>query len=382
MLVVRADAAVCAADQVRLLKKGMRILHIDTGNVMRGGQELLLMTARGLRARGHEQTIACPAGSPLGKTATAEGFRVVHIERPYLRAAGVIRKLLRTEPCDLISAHDARAQTVSYLATMGLPVVRVANRLVVFQPRNLFTHRLKYKYTCDVVVALSNAVKATLVRNGIPADHIEVITGGIIFPGQLADSGANQRMRARWGFAASDFVIGHVAAFTSEKGQLEALDALLALLPKHPNMRMILAGDGPLREDPRTKEKVAALKGTAQLPGYIKPDAEFYAGLDLFLVNSTAEALGLSALYAMAHEVPVIASNVGGLPEVVGDTGWLIPPGNVPALASAVEEAVGNREALRARGLRARVQARGFSAEVTAERTEALYDQLIRARES
>jgi glycosyltransferase involved in cell wall biosynthesis len=360
----------------------MRILHIDTGNVMRGGQELLMMTARGLRARGHEQTIACPAGSPLDQMATAEGFPVLHIERPYMKAARAIRRFLKMHPHELVSAHDARAQTVSFLATLGLRVVRVANRLVVFEPRNLFTHRLKYTRTCDVVVALSSAVKDTLVRNGIPANHVKVITGGIIFPEQIGDLAARERMRARWGFAKHDFVIGHVAAFTSEKGQLNALDALLALLPKYANMRMILAGDGPLREDPRTQEKVRAIEnlrsGAVQLPGYIKPDAEFYAGLDLFLVNSTAEALGLSALYAMAHEIPVIASRVGGLPEVVGDTGWLIPPNDTPALAAAIEQAASDPAALRERGRRSREHARGFSTEVTAERTEALYHQLIK----
>jgi glycosyltransferase involved in cell wall biosynthesis len=364
----------------------MRILHIDTGMVMRGGQELLMMTARGLRARGHHQTIACPPGSPLEKMATAEGFSVLPIVRAYFSSARTIRNLLGTQPHDIVSAHDARAQTVSFLATLGLPVIRVANRLVVFEPRNLFTHRLKYKYTCDVVVALSKAVRDTLVRNGIPAEHVAVITGGIDFPEQLADKGAREDMRARWGYSADDFVIGHVAAFTSEKGQLDALDALLALLPKHPNMRMLLAGDGPLREDPRTQEKVRALNSRSdsnnivQLPGYLKPDAEFYAGLDLFLVNSTAEALGLSALYAMAHQVPVIASDVGGLPEVVGDTGWLIPPSDSAALAAAIEEAFSDPAALRERGKRAREHARGFSTEVTAQRTEALYHQILHAR--
>lgn len=366
----------------------MRILHIDTGMVMRGGQELLMMTARGLRARGHEQTIACPPGSPLEKMAKAEGFAVLRIERPYLKAARAIRHFLRAQPHDLVSAQDARAQTVSFLATLGLPVIRIANRLVVFEPRNLFTHRLKYKYTCDVVVALSKAVKDTLVRNGIPAEHVAVITGGIDFPEQLADPGARDRMRAKWGLTEDDIVIGHVAAFTEEKGQMNALDALLALRPKHPNMRMLLAGDGPLREDPRTQEKARELNSRSenanvvQLPGYLKPDAEFYAGLDLFLVNSTAEALGLSALYAMAHEVPVIASNVGGLPEVVGDTGWLIPPANSAALAEAIENAAADPAALRERGRRAREHARGFSTEVTAQRTEALYDQLLKARKS
>jgi len=360
----------------------MRILHIDTGTVMRGGQELLMMSARGLRARGHMQTIACPPGSPLAAMASVEGFVVLPIERPYLRAARAVRRLVRSQPHDLVASHDARAQTVAYLATLGLPIVRVANRLVVFEPRNPFTHRLKYKYTCDVVVALSQAVKDTLVRSGIPAEHIEVITGGIDFPEQLADPGARERMRAQWGLSPNDFAIGHVAAFTAEKGQLDALDSLLALLPKHPNIRMLLVGDGPLREDPRTQERVRAASGAAQLPGYLKPAAEFYAGLDLFLVNSTAEALGLSALHAMAHAVPVIATTVGGLPEVVGGTGWLIPPGDPRALAEAIEEAIEESASgvMRERGKRAREHARRFSAEVTAQRTETLYHENIRAR--
>jgi glycosyltransferase involved in cell wall biosynthesis len=360
----------------------MRILHIDTGMVMRGGQELLMMSVRGLRARGHSQTIACPPRSPLAAMATAEGFSVLPIERRYLKAARTIRRFLRAQPHDLVSAHDARAQTVAYLATLGLPIVRVANRLVVFEPRNRLMHRLKYTYTCHVVVALSQAVKDTLVRSGIPAGHVETITGGIDFPEQLADPGARERMRAQWGLSTDDFVIGHVAAFTAEKGQLDALDALLALMPKHPNIRMLLVGDGPLREDPRTQKKVRAARGAAQLPGYLKPTAEFYAGLDLFLVNSTAEALGLSALYAMAYEVPVIATNVGGLPEVVGGTGWPIPPGDPHALAEAIEKAIEESASgvLCERGKRAREHARRFSADAATERTETLYHEIIRAR--
>ncbi|HEV2200170.1 MAG TPA: glycosyltransferase family 4 protein [Bryobacteraceae bacterium] len=360
----------------------MRILHIDTGSVMRGGQELLMMSARGLRATGHVQAIACPPGSPLAAMATAEGFSVLPIERPYFKAARPIRRFLRAQPHDLVSSHDARAQTVAYLATLGLPIVRVANRLVVFEPRNRLVHRLKYKYTCDMVVALSQAVKDTLVRSGIPAEHVEVITGGIDFPEQLAGPGARERMRANWGLSPEHFVIGHVAAFTEEKGQLDALDALIALLPEHPNIRLLLVGDGPLREDPKTQERVRASGGAAQLPGYLKPTAEFYAGLDLSLVNSTAEALGLSALYAMAHEVPVIATNVGGLPEVVGDAGWLVPPSDPRALAKTIEKAIEccASGAMRERGKRAREHARRFSSEVTARRTETVYDELIRAR--
>jgi L-malate glycosyltransferase len=361
----------------------MRILHIDTGLGMRGGQELLLLSARGLRRRGHDQTIACPQDSVLQKTAVAEGFRIVSIPRRdplYAGSVTTIRRFLCRNPCEIVHAHDARGQTVAWLSSVGLPVRRIANRLVVFEPRNLLVHRWKYARSCHHVIALSHAVRDTMVRNGVPERQIEVIVGGIEFPEQLPDSEARSRMRAEWGLGPDDFVIAHVAAFTSEKGQGIALDALLQLLPAHPRMRMLLVGDGPLRMDPAIQEKVRLAQGAAQLPGYYKPSGEFYAGCDLFLIPSFSEALGLSAIYAMAYELPVIASNVGGLPEVVapGETGWIVPPGDVPALAAAIAEAASDPMVLRRFGRQARERARLFSSDAAAGHTEALYYQVLR----
>ena len=257
-------------------------------------------------------------------------------------------------------------------------MVRVADRLVAFEPRNRLTHLLKYTKTCHKVIASSQAVKDTMVRNGVPGGQVEVIRGGIEFPEHLPPHDeARARMRAKWKLTKTDFVIGHLAAFTEEKGQLDALEALALLRLKYPGTRMILAGDGPLRNDPKIKTK--ARDTHTQLPGYIQPDADFYAGLDLFLANSTSEALGLAPLYAMAHGVPVIASAVGGLPEVIGDGGWLIPPSDPAALAKAIAHAIEHPEELQAAGQRARMHARQFSAAVTVDRTEALYRQLLHA---
>jgi glycosyltransferase involved in cell wall biosynthesis len=360
----------------------MRILHIDTGTVLRGGQEFLLLLAQGLRKRGHQQTIACPEGSALEQSARAGGYDVLPTpagDRYYLSTVRAIRRFQRQNPCDIVHAHDARGQNVSWLSTLGRRGKRIAGRLVVFQPRNLFFHRWKYTHTCDLVIALSPAVKETMVRNGVPDRQIEVVMGGIYFPEELPEPEARPRMRAAWGLAEDDFVVSHLAAFTSEKGQGEALEALRILLPGHPKIRMILAGEGPLRNDPAMQARLERTRGAAQLPGYVKPTPDFYAGCDLFLLNSSSEALGLSVLYAMAYGLPVIASRVGGLPDVVADgvTGWLIPPGDPRTLAAAISEAAADPGRLRRFGEQARERARMFSSAVTAERTEALYHRVL-----
>ena len=105
---------------------------------------------------------------------------------------------------------------------------------------------------------------------------------------------------------------------------------------------------------------------------------EIVHALDVFLMPSRSEGWGLAALEAMAHGVPVIASRIGGLPEIVesGETGWLVAPDDPAALAEAIMLAARNRETLRESAVRARARARGFSLQETAARTEAFYLRL------
>ena len=120
------------------------------------------------------------------------------------------------------------------------------------------------------------------------------------------------------------------------------------------------------------------------LPGYVENLSEFFAGLDLYVMPSLAEGLGSSVLLAMAHGLAVVASRIGGLPEVVeeGSTGWLVAPepgGAVSpaALAGAIAAAASDRQRLREFGAEARKGARQFSSDIMVARTEALYKRLL-----
>jgi glycosyltransferase involved in cell wall biosynthesis len=345
-----------------------KIAHIDTGKDFRGGQELLLSLARGLRRRGHHQLIVCPVGSPLAKRAAAEHFELAPIGAGAITA---LRRRLSSEHFDIVHAHDGRAQNISALASAGLPLRRVASRQVAFPPRRPLIHRWKYAKTCHGIIANSEAVRGVLIAAGIPAANIEVIPPGIELPAELPNAGLRAEARARWGFSSEDFVIGHAGAFTREKGQDVALEAARLFAPRLPHARMLLVGDGPERRNPT--------EGIAILPGFLDDLNEFYAALDLFIMPSRSEGWGLTALRAMANGLAVIATDVGGLRELVeqGKTGWLVPPDSPPALADAVEAAASDPARLCEYGRIARERAAQFSIERTVELTEQFYTRLL-----
>lgn len=352
----------------------LTIAHIDTGKDFRGGQDLLLSLARGLKQRGHRQLIVCPKGSPLAQRAADEAQETMR-----LGSIRTLRERLRDHRFDIVHAHDGKAQTISFRASVGLPVRRVASRLVAFTPRHPLIHRWKYSLTCHGVIALSQSVRQVLITAGVPDSQIEVIVPGIEMPKELPGPDMRAAARGRWGCSSDEFLIGHAAAFTYEKGQDVALQAALLLAPRFSKARMLLVGDGPERSQPNIIELARQASGIAQLPGFVDDLTEFYAALDLFIMPSRSEAWGLTALRAMAYGVPVVASDVGGLPEVVehGKSGWLVPPESPEALADAIEDAASDPARLCELGRNARVRAAQFSIQRTVERTEQFYLRLL-----
>jgi glycosyltransferase involved in cell wall biosynthesis len=363
----------------------LKIVHIDTGRDLRGGQEVLLMLARGLQRRGHQQLVVCREGSALEERARQESLRLMTLPRfNPCRCRGLLRLriYLKAEACELIHAHTAHAQTISFLASAGLRVRRVASRHVAFSPRHARVHRLKYSLTCDAIIAPSESVRGLLVSLGLSKTPIEVVPGGVETPQELPGPEVRSRIRAQWGFGEDEFVVGHAAAFTPEKGQDVALDAAILLAERLPRARLVLAGQGPTRNSPGITEKVNRAGSRARLPGFVENLAEFFAGLDLYIMPSRSESWGLAALHAMAYGLPVVASSVGGLPEIVeaGATGWLITPGEPAALAEAIAAAASDPARLRRFSANARRRARQFSVEQTVARVEALYYRVLADR--
>ena len=345
-----------------------RILHLDAGRSWRGGQRQVFLLATGLRDLGYRTLIVAPTGSPLIRRAEHAGLPTYRLT---LRGEWDIRSARELRAgewrADIVHAHDARAHSIARLALLGKRKTHlIVTRRVAFTPKQV---RLKYRHGIDAFIAISNAVKAVMVKAGVPADRIDVVYSGL--PAPVVKRPRNWRRERGW--PSTTIVCGIVGAMTQEKG-LDLVGGIARRLPGEVFRRtrlVLLGGKG------KGGTSVSGVEGFDA--GFVEEIHDAMAGLDVLWHPAKSEGLGTSVIDAMALGVPPIAFSVGGLPEVIedGKSGLLIPAGDVQAFMRAAAELITN-DALRARlGEGAKVRAREFSVKRMIERTAEVYHRVI-----
>ncbi len=185
----------------------------------------------------------------------------------------------------------------------------------------------------DGVVAVSGPIAQSLRARGVPSQRLAVITNA--WQASAAPV-AREEARQLLGLPADGFALGWVGRFVPEKGP-DVLAGALRALPDRDWMA-VLAGDGPQWQDVRASLDQAGLAQRVLMPGAIADVARLLKAFDLFVLSSRTEGTPIALLEAMAAGVPVVATAVGGVPDVVGDSeALLIPPDAPAALAQAID---------------------------------------------
>lgn len=322
---------------------------------------------RALVRRGHGCTLAAPPETPLARAAVAAGIPVVSLRirnHADVVAAARLRRLGRGH--DVIHFHTARAHALAP-ACRGLGARLVVTRRMDYRPRGGIYTRWLYGRMTDVVIAISRGVREALLAAGVPAERIRLVPSGVDPEALLAPPGARETLRAAWGVTDDQVVVLAVGALVRRKGHDLLLEAA-ARLQGAARLRVVLCGDGP--EAGALRERAARLRLPVVLAGFRGDVAACLAAADIVAMPSRREGLGVAALEAMAAGKPLIATRVGGLAEVVRqeETGFLVPPEDVPALAAALGRLLADPE------LRGRLGAAGrdrVRAEYTADRMAA-----------
>lgn len=250
-----------------------------------------------------------------------------------------------------LKPHIIHCRNASHVVIYGNIVAKILNLPLVvsvhghpdFLTDNPFIKRLWYviQKRSHKIVTVSNSLKDILIRKGkIRPDKITVIHNGIDLADIKHDPIVKQKLKQELGINDSDQIIGCVGNLRSVKGHRYLIQSMPLILERFPNARLILVGDGPLRSElEQLAEKFRVREKTVFL-GYRTDIPELMNIFDIFVLPSLSEGLSNVLLEAMAASKPVVATNVGGNPEVVENykTGILIPPKNPVMLAQAVND--------------------------------------------
>jgi len=315
------------------------VVHVDTAATWRGGQNQVLLTAQGMAARGVATEIACRKGGELEARARAAGVAVRALSfRGDLWPPGILAlaRRLRQEPQSVLLLHDPHAVSAGLVATrLGPRVPLVSVRRVDF-PLGGALSRAKYA-ACDRVIVVSRAIGSVMEAAGLSGERLRLVYEGV--PDRPASPGGRAAL-AELGVPEGAPVVGNVAALTAHKDHATLLEAMALLRAQRPEARLVILGEGELREALEARTKALGLADRVIFAGFRRDLDRLLPAFSVFCLSSELEGLGTSLLDAMAYGLPVVATAAGGIPEVVDDgvTGRLVASRDPGALARALAE--------------------------------------------
>jgi len=358
----------------------MKVLHLDSGLALRGGQHQVLQLTLGLARCGVEQLLVLRQGSEFERRAAQANLRFTAL--PFrsegdLASALLLRKLITRFQPEIVHAHDARTLGLAALTwAMRTRCKIIAARRVAFPLRKNPLTAMKYRVVARRIIAVSRYVRDLLVASGVEERRVDVVYDGFDLKriSQRSDS------RRALGVEAEACLIGCVGQFVTEKGHEYLIRAFAHIRQLIPQAILVLIGDGELKGHYRMLVRQLGLERKVLFHGVVPDLGSVLPALDLFVFPSLHEGLGSSLLAAMGCEVPICASRTGGIPEIIQDgvTGHLFNPGDVAATTQSVLEALKSPEqSCELAKAAAKTVAQRFSVAHMVEATRAVYANVL-----
>jgi len=379
------------------MKTALRVLHVITGIDRGGAENHLLDLVKHQRASGVTVTVAYLRGKgywraafeAVGADVHPLGLRFYGDLRPLLR----LGRLIHSAEFDLVHTHLPPAELYSRLALLGitrktLPLLITKHNDERFcdAPGKKVLGRWVAR-RAERLIAISDAVKGYMCGSGLGVEQRKLQT--IYYGIDAARFGQSPRapaacLRKQWGIAAEELAIGFVGRLVPQKDIGTLIRGFALFAATFAEAKLVIVGSGPLDEELRRVAEELRISGRIVWAGFRDDIVTVMSAFDIFALTSIYEGLGLVLLEAMASALPVVATRVGAIPEVVadGETGVLVAPGRPNELATAFHNlSDSSRQAQFGAAGRARV-IREFTLEKMYRETDAVYDRCIRRRTS
>jgi glycosyltransferase involved in cell wall biosynthesis len=367
----------------------LRVVQLLAPAAVGGAETVVAALTEGLRRRGHSVVVGAVV-DPGVRTQdhpflrriaeTGADLRVLPVKsRQYLRERALVSDLLRGARPQVFHSHGYRPDLLDapMAARMGIPTVTTVHGFTRGGGKNRLYEALQRRAfrRFDAVVAVSLALGGELAESGVAGERLHVVPNALP---PLPDPLDSADARARLGVASADFHLAWIGRVSEEKGP-DVLLAALRLLPGG-GWTASVVGDGPLASPLR-----AASAGGGPIAvrwhGVIDGISRYLTGVDCLVMSSRTEGTPIVLLEAMARGVPVVATAVGGIPEVAEGVALLVSPDDPRALADAIGRVRRDpalRRRLRAAGLE-RIRAR-YQPEAWLEGYERVYRGLLAGR--
>lgn len=303
-----------------------QITHLNFAKGFRGGERQTQLLIEELSKQGYKQKLLVRKNSELAKRCeNIANVKIIEISKPY------IFHIKQIKGSSLLHAHETKALQFAYLAHKITQIPYVVTRRVDNQIKNNFFNKKLYQ-SAKKVVALSQAIEKEILSI-VPNANTTII------PSAFTDAPINQeksrKIRERF---KNKFLVGHIGALDDKhKGQSFLIETAKLLQKNHPEIHVLFVGSG---QDELMLKNFAKGYNNITFEGFVNNVNDYIHTFDLFVFPSRNEGLGSILFDVMQLEVPIIASNIGGIPDIIenGVNGILIPPCNAQEIKNKIIE--------------------------------------------
>ncbi len=358
----------------------MKVMHVEAGRHLYGGALQVYYLMRHLERKGVDNILVCPRHSAIAACASP----LVRVEACAMRGDSDVLftrrliKLVRRHQPDLLHIHSRRGADVwgaiaaRCTGTPGILTRRVDNRqwpLVARAQARCFAR----------VIAISEGIRAVLLSEGVATEKVLTIRSAVDTH-RFTASGGNDQVRARFGYSAEHLVLAVVAQLIKRKGHQYLFDIVPRIVEQFPRARLLIFGQGPCQRNLEDYARQKKISRWVQFAGFHGDMENILPSMDLIVHPALKEGLGVALLQAGACGVPVVASRVGGIPEIVrdGENGYLVPPAKPQALLDKILQLLGDEARRKQFGRRGReIVERDFSIECMARDNHEVYKSIL-----
>ncbi|MBP6824559.1 MAG: glycosyltransferase [Acidobacteria bacterium] len=376
-----------------MAERKIKILHVIDSLGIGGMERVVIDVANGLDSAKFEQVACCISRRGEAVDELRDGVRSIDLgkgdEADRLMPLKLARLIRRERPDIVHSQSWSGVDTaLARLLTPGVKLVHSEHgRSYSDLRRRPLMRRMARRglyHLADSVFAISSEVREFYcAQTGFPAEHMQVIPNGIDV--RRIDGAEAGGVRSELGIAADDFVFGTVARLdlTKDTMTLARAFAAIALPRRNPKIKLLIVGDGEQRSRLEEFVGMLGLNRVVIFTGRRRDVPRLLRAMDVFALSSVSEGMPLTVLEAMAARLPVVATEVGALPELVEEakTGFLIPVRHAVAMADKLEKFIANPQLAKTFGKEARRKVeREFTLEQMLRSYAELYESVLERR--